>query len=37
MAGDKREICAGRTLKDLYLEVYGHISQEPAEEVREDA
>ena len=37
MAGDKREICADRTLKDLYLEVYGHISQEPAEEVREDA
>ncbi len=37
MAGDKKEICAGRTLKDLYLEVYGHISQEPVEEVREDA
>ncbi len=37
MAGDKKEICAGRTLKDLYLEVYGHISQEPAEEVCEDA
>lgn len=37
MAGDKREICAGRTLKELYLEVYGHISQEPVEEVREDA
>lgn len=37
MAGDKKEICAGHTLKDLYLEVYGHISQEPVEEVREDA
>ena len=37
MAGDKKEICAGRTLKDLYLEVYGHISQEPMEEVRKDA
>ena len=37
MAGDKREICAGRTLKDLYLEVYGHVSQESAEEVREHA
>ncbi len=37
MAGDKKEICAGRTLKDLYLEVYGHISQEPVEEVRKDA
>ena len=30
MAGDKKEICAGRTLKDLYLEVYGHVSQESA-------
>ena len=30
MAGDKREICAGRTLRDLYLEVYGHISAEGA-------
>ena len=29
MAGDKREICAGRTLKDLYIEVYGHASAEP--------
>lgn len=37
MAGDKRDICAGRTLKDLYLEVYGHVSQESAEEVREHA
>ena len=39
MAGDKREICAGRTLKDLYIEVYGHASSEPTygEEAREDA
>jgi len=29
MAGDKAEICAGRTLKDLYIEVYGHASAEP--------
>lgn len=36
MAGDKGEICAGRTLKDLYIEVYGHASQEP-KEVNEDA
>lgn len=32
MAGDKREICADRTLKDLYIEVYGHASAEPTEE-----
>ena len=31
MAGDKRDICAGRTLKELYIEVYGHVSAEPAE------
>lgn len=31
MAGDKREICAGRTLKELYIEVYGHASAEPSE------
>ena len=39
MAGDKREICAGRTLKDLYIDVYGHASAEPTygEEAREDA
>ena len=35
MAGDKREICAGRTLKDLYIEVYGHASAEPT--TREEA
>ena len=29
MAGSKAEICAGRTLKDLYIEVYGHVSAEP--------
>ena len=32
MAGDKQEICAGRTLKDLYIEVYGHASAEPEPE-----
>jgi len=32
MAGDKQEICAGRTLKDLYIEVYGHASAEPESE-----
>ena len=38
MAGDKREICAGRTLKELYIEVYGHASAEAAgEEARRDA
>ena len=31
MAGDKRDICAGRTLKELYIEVYGHVSAEPSE------
>ena len=29
MAGGKDEICAGRTLKDLYIEVYGHASADP--------
>ena len=29
MAGSKAEICAGRTLKELYIEVYGHASVEP--------
>ena len=29
MAGDKREICAGRTLKDLYIDIYGHVSADP--------
>ena len=24
MAGEKKDICAGRTLRDLYIEVYGH-------------
>ena len=40
IAGEKREICAGRTLKDLYIEVYGHASAEPeqeSKEAREDA
>lgn len=32
MAGDKREICAGRTLKDLYIEIYGHASEDPVDE-----
>ena len=31
LAGAKRELCAGRTLKDMYLEIYGHLSQDPAE------
>ena len=35
MAGDKREICAGRTLKDLYIEVYGHASAESSESAGE--
>lgn len=40
MAGDKREICAGRSLKELYIEVYGRASAEPVqtrEEASEDA
>ena len=38
-AGDKREVCGGKTLKDLYIEIYGHASAEPqsAEEAREYA
>ena len=35
MAGDKREICAGRTLKDLYIEVYGHASMDPEHQSEE--
>ena len=37
MAGDKHDICAGRTLKEVYLEVYGHVSadpERPAEEAK---
>ena len=30
-AGGKKEVCGGRTLKDLYLEIYGHVSLEPAD------
>ena len=40
MAGDKQEICAGRTLKDLYLDLYGHGSvgvQTDGQEVNPDA
>ncbi len=39
MAGDKEQICSDRTLKDLYIEVYGHPSVEPveAEEAQEYA
>lgn len=40
MAGEKKQICAGRTLKDLYIEVYGHASAEPERsngEANEDA
>ena len=29
MAGEKRDICKGRTLKDLYIEIYGHASADP--------
>ena len=35
MAGGKDEICAGRTLKDLYIEIYGHASADP-EHAREE-
>ena len=35
MAGEKKQICAGRTLKDLYIEVYGHASADP-EHAREE-
>ena len=28
-AGDKQEVCAGRTLKNLYIEIYGHASADP--------
>ena len=31
MAGDKREICAGKSLKQLYIEVYGHAGHPEAE------
>ena len=31
MVGDKREICAGRTLKELYIEIYGNASADPSE------
>ena len=31
MAGRKSDICAGRTLKELYIDVYGHASAEPAD------
>ena len=38
-AGEKKILCAGRTLKEMYLEVYGHASVEPAgsEEVEDHA
>ena len=32
MAGDKSGICAGRSLKDLYIEIYGHATAEPQPE-----
>ena len=32
MAGDKAGICAGRTLKDLYIEINGHATAEPQPE-----
>lgn len=34
-AGDKAEVCGGRTLKDMYLDIYGHISLEPVDESEE--
>ena len=39
MAGPKKDICAGRTLKELYIEVYGHASAEPTSdgEAKENA
>ena len=38
LQGPNDEVCAGRTLKDLYLEIYGHASIEPiAEEDEDDA
>ena len=30
LTGDKRGICGGRTLRELYLEIYGHPSMEEA-------
>ena len=32
MAGDKSGICAGRSLMDLYIEIYGHATAEPQPE-----
>jgi len=32
MAGDKREVCAGSTLKELYIDVYGHAFAQPETE-----
>ena len=38
LQGASGQVCGGRTLKDLYLEVYGHQSAEPdAEEEEDDA
>ena len=34
-AGGKDEICAGRTLKDLYIDVYGHASADPEHPTQE--
>ena len=36
LAGDKRQICDGRTLKALYLEIYGRTSVEEAMNAEED-
>ena len=35
MAGGKDEICAGRTLKDLYIDIYGHASADPEHPTQE--
>lgn len=34
-AGGKQAVCGGRTLKDMYLEVYGHASVEPIDQGEE--
>ncbi|MBQ3424355.1 MAG: ABC transporter ATP-binding protein [Clostridia bacterium] len=36
-AGDKQEVCAGSTLKDLYIQVYGHAGETQTKEVERDA
>ena len=36
-AGPKKEICGSRTLKDLYIEIYGHASADPEQTDKEVA